>query len=689
MQSSYNFWLVVISFLVAALASYTALDLTGRIFTLASVRLRRAWRLGGAAALGVGIWSMHFIAMLAFSLPIPLGYDFATTAFSLGLAIGVSYLALVVTTQTRLTPLRLVAGGVLMGFGIAGMHYTGMAAMQMAPGIHYRPAWFAASLVIAIGASTAALWMARALSNDDERHVVHKRFGAALVMGVAISGMHYTGMAAAEFLPGAVCGAAKGVNAEWLATSVILFTFAILIVTLMLSRFDARTSFLIGSVSKLNGQIVRLATLDTLTGLPNRSTLTDRIEHAIHGARRQRSLFAILFMDLDGFKTINDSLGHSAGDEVLSAFAQRLLLCVRASDTVARLGGDEFVVLSENLDSREDAGTIAEGVLDRMRRGIWTDSQPLQVMPSIGIALYPHDGDSVDTLLKHADAAMYEAKRAGRSTYRFFEQSMNEAATRTLQIQSALHEALTAGHFSLHFQPKFHGSGDSLAGAEALIRLNHPQLGALAPLEFVPIAERSGQIVQIGYWVMRETCRQIRRWVAQGLPSMKVAINLSPRQLSQPSLVPTMLEIVKEEGVQCEQIMFEITESVAMQDAPKTIEMIREFQASGFEIAIDDFGTGYSSLAYLQRFRVKQLKIDRFFTNGLDEHGPEGSAIVSAIIALAHSLEMDVVAEGVETESQLDKLKSMMCDEMQGFLLGKPLSADDFGELLRERMMTA
>ncbi|MFM0156706.1 putative bifunctional diguanylate cyclase/phosphodiesterase [Paraburkholderia sediminicola] len=689
MQSSYNFWLVAISFVVAALASYTALDLTGRIFLLASARLRHAWRLGGAAALGVGIWSMHFVAMLAFSLPIPLGYDFATTAYSLGLAIGVSYLALVVTTHARLTPLRLVAGGVLMGLGIASMHYTGMAAMQMEPGIHYQPGWFASSLTIAIGASTTALWMARALSNDDDHHVVRKRFGAALVMAVAISGMHYAGMAAAGFPLGAVCGAARGVDAAWLATSVILFTFAILIVTLILSRFDARTSFLIGSVSKLSGQIVRLATLDTLTGLPNRSTLTDRIDRAIQSARRQRSLFAILFMDLDGFKTINDSLGHSAGDEVLSAFAQRLLLCVRASDTVARLGGDEFVVLSENLASREDAGTMAEDVLERMRQGVWTDSQPLQVMPSIGIALYPYDGDTVDTLLKHADAAMYEAKRAGRSTYRFFEQSMNEAATRALQIQRALHEALTAGHFSLHFQPKFHGNGDSLAGAEALIRLHHPHLGTLAPLEFIPLAERSGQIVQIGYWVLRETCQQIRRWVEQGLPSMKVAINLSPRQLSQPKLVATMLEIVKAEGVQCEQIMFEITETVAMQDAPKTIEMIREFQASGFEIAIDDFGTGYSSLAYLQRFRVKQLKIDRFFTNGLDEHGPEGSAIVSAIIALAHSLEMDVVAEGVETESQFDMLKSMMCDEMQGFLLGKPLTADDFGELLRERMVAA
>jgi EAL domain-containing protein (putative c-di-GMP-specific phosphodiesterase class I) len=208
----------------------------------------------------------------------------------------------------------------------------------------------------------------------------------------------------------------------------------------------------------------------------------------------------------------------------------------------------------------------------------------------------------------------------------------------------------------------------------------------LTPLEFIPIAERSGQILQIGYWVVRETCRQIRQWVADGLPSMKVAVNLSPRQLSQPNLVATILEIVRAEQVACDQIMFEITETVAMQDAPRTIEMIREFQANGFEIAIDDFGTGYSSLAYLQRFRVKQLKIDRFFTNGLDDHGPEGEAIVSAIIALAHSLDMDVVAEGVETASQLDKLKDMMCDEMQGFLLGRPLTADAFSALLKDRM---
>jgi diguanylate cyclase (GGDEF)-like protein len=655
---------------------------------MASARLRHLWLAGGAAAMGTGIWSMHFIGMLAFSLPIPLGYDFAITSYSLIIAMIVSYFALVQVARPTLSARRLVTGGLLMGFGIAGMHYTGMAAMQMQPGIHYRPGLFAASVAIAIAASMAALWIAHTLRDSRQHRVLIKRIGAACVMGIAITGMHYTGMAAADFLPGSVCGAARGVNAQWLATTIILFTFVILIVTLILSRFDAHTTFLAGSVSSLNNQIVRLATYDTLTDLPNRRTLNEHIERAIHASKQTRRGFAILFMDLDGFKTINDSLGHAFGDEVLKSFAQHLRQCVRNVDTVARLGGDEFVVLAENIGAPRDAERMAEAVLERMREGISTQSQMLQIMPSIGIALYPQDGSSVDELLKHADAAMYEAKRGGRSTYRFFEAHMNEAAMRTLKIQSALHEALGKGYFSLHFQPKFRGDSGAVAGAEALIRLNHPEIGVLPPMDFIPIAERSGQVVEIGYWVVRETCRQIRRWESAGLPSMKIAINLSPRQMAQPDLVAKILEIVHAEGVDCNQIMFEITETVAMQDAAKTTEMIREFQNSGFEISIDDFGTGYSSLAYLQRFRVKQLKIDRFFTSGLDADGHEGSAIVQAIIALAHSLEMDVVAEGVETASQLDKLKDLQCDEMQGFLLGKPLTADAFSELLQERMPT-
>jgi diguanylate cyclase (GGDEF)-like protein len=684
--STYNAWLVALSLIVASLASYTALDLAGRISLLRQAAHRQAWLLGGAAAMGVGIWSMHFIGMLAFSLPIPLGYDTVITGASLGIAILVSYFALYVITRKQLTLLRLLTGGVLMGFGIAGMHYTGMAAMRMQPGIDYDPVLFAASIVIAIVASIAALWIAHTLSDAAQSNVIAKRILAALVMGFAITGMHYTGMAAAHFASGAICGAARGINSQWLATTVTLFTFAILIVTLMLSRFDARTTFLQSSVSQLNGQVVRLATFDTLTDLPNRRTLGEHIERAIRTSQRNGHRFAILFMDLDGFKTINDSLGHSVGDDVLKAFAQRLLQCVRGIDTVARLGGDEFVVLLENIASPNEAERIAESVLDRMRKGAWMDGQRLHVTPSIGIALYPDDGESVDVLLKNADAAMYAAKRAGRATYRFFHVTMNDAATRTLQIQNALHDALGAGHFSLEFQPKFRCDNGELVGAEALIRLHHPEIGLLMPQEFISIAERSGQIVSIGYWVARETCRQIRHWEADGLPGIKVAINLSPRQLEQPDLVGQMLDIVRSERVSCDQLTFEITESVAMQDAPRTIDMIREFRRCGFEIAIDDFGTGYSSLAYLQQFQVKQLKIDRTFTHGLDGHGHNGSAIVSAIIALAHSLKMDVVAEGVETLSQLEQLQSMACDEMQGFLLGRPLAADAFGALVEERL---
>ncbi|MGG1944432.1 EAL domain-containing protein [Trinickia sp. NRRL B-1857] len=682
MHGTYNFWLVALSLVVATLASYTALDLSGRIFQLPTRRQRQAWLTGGAMAMGVGIWSMHFIGVLAFSLPIPLGYDFSITACSLLIAIAVSYFALRVITHSTLGTTRLACASVLMGLGIVGMHYTGDAAMRMQPAIVYDPTLVAASIVIAIVASGAALYMAHTLRAEDQRHVLSKRLAASLVMGLAITGMHYTANAAANFLPGAICGAADGVDLRWLGTTISIFTFAILIVTLMLSRFDARTASLVQSVSQLNSRIVYMAAFDSLTDLPNRRTLTEHIERAIELGKHGKNLFAILFMDLDGFKTINDSLGHTVGDQVLSAFARRLVDCVGTGDTVARLGGDEFVILMRHIGLPDDAQRVAQAVLERMRETIWVDDRPLQVAPSIGIALFPRDGDTVEALLKNADAAMYAAKRAGRGTCRFFESNMNEAANRTLLIQQALHEALDKGYFSLRFQPKFYGRDGTLAGAEALLRLNHPTLGQLSPAEFISIAERNGQIVPIGYWVVSEACRQIRRWEAAGLKTTKVAINLSPRQLAQPDLLATIQQIVQAERMGAERVMFEITETAAMHDVRRTAEMVHAFQKSGFEVAIDDFGTGYSSLAYLQRFRVRQLKIDRFFVDGLDAHDDEGAAIVSAIIELAHSLGMNVVAEGVETVSQREKLEALRCDELQGYLLGEPLEPDAFGALL-------
>jgi diguanylate cyclase (GGDEF)-like protein len=682
MHGTYNLWLVALSLVVATLASFTALDLSGRIATLPNHRQLHAWLAGGAGAMGVGIWSMHFIGVLAFTLPIPVGYDFWITTCSLLIAIGVSYFALRVIAQRALSPVRLACAAVLMGLGICGMHYTGDAAMRMEPPIQYDPLLVAASIVIAIAASGAALFIAQKLRAEHQQHIQHKRMAAALVMGLAITGMHYTAEAAANYLPGAICGAASDVDLRWLGTTISIFTFAILIVTLMLSRFDARTAALAQSVSQLNSRIVHMATFDSLTELPNRRTLTEHMERAIELGRHGTGLFAILFMDIDGFKTINDSLGHTVGDHVLKAFAQRLLDCVSAGDTVARLGGDEFVVLVRHVGLPEDGLRVAQKVLDRMRESIWVDARPLQVAPSIGIALFPRDGDTVETLLKNADAAMYAAKRAGRGTCRFFESDMNEAATRTLQIQQALHEALDKNYFSLRFQPKFYGRDGALAGAEALLRLNHPTLGLISPAEFISTAERSGEIVPIGYWVVREACRQIRRWQAAGLKSTKVAINLSPRQLAQADLLATIQEIVRAERVGPERIMFEITETAAMHDVRRMADTVHAFQMSGFEVAIDDFGTGYSSLAYLQRFRVRQLKIDRFFVDGLDANDDEGTAIVSAIIKLAHSLGMNVVAEGVETVSQREKLEALRCDQLQGYLLGEPLTPDAFGVLL-------
>ncbi len=684
MVSSYNPFLIALSLAVATLASYTALDLCGRISLVEEQRRRRIWLAGGALAMGVGIWSMHFIGMLAFSLPISLGYDVTITAASLAIAVCVSYFALLVAVREVLRLRRLIVGGVLMGFGIAGMHYTGMAALRMQPDISYQPLLFITSIAIAIGASIAALWIAHTLRDEDQGHVVIKRLAAAGVMGVAITGMHYTGMAAARFVTGSICLAASGIDTHWLATIVTLFTLALLTVALIVSRFDASTTSLLRAIARLDRQLVRLATLDPLTDLPNRKTFSEFVERAIANAKRGGGMFAVLFVDIDGFKTVNDSLGHSSGDEVLKTFAQRVQQCVRGSDTVARIGGDEFVILLENLHSAEEAEDIAQIVLDRMSESVVLDGMPLHVTPSLGIALFPSDGKNVETLLKNADAAMYVAKRAGRNTYRFFEATMNAAATRALHIQHVLHDALRSEAFSLQFQPKFRSVDGIVTGAEALLRLNDEKLGQLEPSEFIPIAERTGQIVEIGYWVVREACRQLCAWDCEGLMPIVMAVNLSLRQFRQADLVTTMCKIVADAGLTCDRIMLEITETTAMHEAEKTVEMIQRLRESGFEIAIDDFGTGYSSLAYLQQFRAKQLKIDRLFVEALDRGGPESYAIVSAIIALARSLNMEVVAEGVETSSQRDKLASLQCDELQGFLLGRPLEAAVFQRLLSQ-----
>ncbi len=690
MLGTYNLFLVALSLLVATLACYTTLDLAGRIRALDTAGMRRFfWLLGGAAAMGTGVWSMHFIGMLALRMPMEMGYDIRITALSLVIAILSSGFALHIVTSSKLSARRLIVGGVMMGLGIAAMHYTGMAAMRMPLAITYSPWLVVTSIGIAIAASWAALWIAFTLRDSTQQHVLLKRFGAALVMGAAIAGMHYTGMSAAIFRVCAGCQNTSSVNADWLAFVVTATTVFLLAVTLIVSvldtRLDDRTSQMNDSLEKANRQLLSLATEDTLTGIPNRNAFIEHAESTIARCRVSKRPFTIMFMDMDGFKTINDSLGHVSGDKLLQAFSRHLIRLVRRDDVVARLGGDEFVILLDGTGGRDAIERVARGVLGCMQDDFCIDGVPLRVTASIGIASYPKDGETVEALLRGADRAMYEAKHNGRNTYRFFEPTMSEAAARALQIYRDLGVALERDEISLVFQPKF-GMGRNLVGAEALIRWKHPEMGDIPPLEFIAVAEQTGQIMRISDWTIREVCRQVKQWDAAGLAPVKIAINLSPEQLRQPGFVEHVETLLAERGVGSERIMFEITETMAMQDAEIVAGVIDRFQGAGFDIAIDDFGTGYSSMAYLQQFRVKQLKIDRFFTSGLDSKGMEGAAIVLKIIELAHSLGMVVVAEGVETNSQFNKLKELACDEIQGYLMAKPLRPRDFEEFVRGQM---
>ncbi len=680
-NGAYNPLLVFLSLATASLASYTALELAGRISSLPNGRSRLPWLLGGAMVMGIGIWSMHFIGMLAFSLPIRLGYDFGITAISVLLASAASFLALTTVNRGHLSALRISVGGIAMGLGIAGMHYTGMAAMQMSPPIRYTAWIVAASIAIAIVASIAALWIAFTLRASEEQNIVPKRLAAALVMGLAITGMHYTGMRAANFETGSICLSVGKLDPDWLAMIVSVASLTVLIGTLIFLGWH--TSSLANSLRRANVTLQHLGTHDALTNLPNRVLLASSVQLAIDAFSRNGSTFAVLFLDLDGFKTINDSLGHAVGDELLKMCAYRLRENVRKDDVVARVGGDEFVIVLNGPIEPSDAEHIAACLVRVVCEEAIIHNVRLRVSTSIGIALFPRDGRSTEGLLHSADSAMYNAKQSGRNMYRFFEVAMHGNATRTLTLQRDLQQALEDGHLSIAFQPKFNMVEQSMTGAEALIRWIHPELGNIPPLEFIPIAERSGQIIQIGEWVIKEVCRCIALWKAEGLAPIQIAINLSPVQFNVPDLVERIDAIVRAAHVSPQSLMFEITETAAMQNAERTTETLHKFRASGFQMAIDDFGTGHSSLAYLRQFQVNQVKVDQSFTKELDLHELEGRALISAIVTLSHALHMNVVAEGVETEAQLVKLTALGCDQAQGFLLAKPLPAEAFQQFQR------
>ncbi|AJQ46738.1 putative bifunctional diguanylate cyclase/phosphodiesterase [Pseudomonas putida] len=679
LTGSYSSSLVLISLCVAILASYTALDLTGRIAT-AKGRAAYLWMGGGALAMGIGVWSMHFIGMLAFSLPIDLGYDLALTAFSLLIAVLSSGFALWLVSQPSLPCLQLGFGALIMGAGIACMHYTGMAAMRMLPGIDYDPTLFGASLLIAVGASAAALWIAFRLRRHTP-YVRQIRGLAAVVMGIAIVGMHYTGMAAANFPAGSFCGAlGDGLQGDGLVYLVLITTLAVLAVALLTSvldaRLEARTAELARSLTLANQELTQLALHDTLTDLPNRTLLADRIEQAIAKVAEQGGCFALMFIDLDGFKPVNDAFGHHIGDLLLKAVAARLRGHLHSQDTLARIGGDEFVLLVE-LQEPDDAMDVAVKQVNLVSRPFRVAEHDLQLSASLGIVLYPGNGQDQHELLRNADAAMYHAKSAGKNGYSFFDVSMNSNARQQLQLLQDLRQALEQGQFRLHYQPKFDAQACLPIGAEALLRWEHPQHGLLLPDRFIGLAEKTGLIIPIGEWVLDEACRQMRHWLDEGHEGWRMAVNLSAIQFCHAGLVESVARALQENGLPANCLTLEITETTAMHDADASLTVLQRLSDMGVDLSIDDFGTGYSSLMYLKRLPANELKIDRGFVRDLEQDSDD-AAIVSAIVALGQALGLRIVAEGVETDKQQDFLTRLGCDSLQGYLLGQPVPAEQF-----------
>ena len=514
LESSYNEVLVACSIIIAVLASYTALNMASRVSS-ASGRAAVLWLIGGSIAMGFGIWSMHFIGMLAFRLPIELGYDVPLSLLSLVIAIACSAFALYLVCQDTLPLRRLLSGGLLMGLGVASMHYIGMEALLMHPYIFYIPWLVVLSVVIAIVASTAALWLAFRLREETKR-ATFGRIGASLVMGCAITGMHYTGMAASKFPIDSFCGAANsGIDTKWLAVLVIIVSLAVFAIALIVSMLDVRTSKLSNSLDDANNELIKLALQDNLTRIPNRVLLGDRLEQAIHRAERNNGEFAILFLDLDGFKAINDMHGHHVGDSLLKDVASRLLDNKREGDTAARLGGDEFVLLLEP-SSPETAAVFAQRLIDAIEKPYEASNVPLHISTSVGIAIYPQDGETEHELMVNADAAMYHAKKQGRNGYCFFEHGMNANVHLQMQMQQNLRQAVGRNELVLHYQPKFVAPDGPMTGLEALLRWQSPDHGFLSPDRFLPLAESSGLIVPIGNWVIEEACRQMRVWYDQG-----------------------------------------------------------------------------------------------------------------------------------------------------------------------------
>ncbi|MGU9934252.1 putative bifunctional diguanylate cyclase/phosphodiesterase [Enterobacter asburiae] len=672
--------LIVISYLVAFIASFVALDSAGKI-PLSSRKAALFWRIAGGVTLGIGIWSMHFIGMLSMQMPMMMSYDLWLTLASLGVAVVASATALnIAVAGKKLSPFRLIFATAILSAGVVSMHYIGMAALMLDGSIIWDSRLVGLSVVIAVVASGTALWLAFRL-RDKHKGVFINRILAAFVMGAAICAMHYTGMSAAQFqemahtLPG-------GIGELGLSIWVSVTTLCLLGVMLIISLIDShrRTSRLTDNLHQLNRQLELQARFDALTGLANRHQMDLRMQDCLRSALLSKKPFAVIFLNVDHFKRVNDTWGHSVGDELLITVAQRITARLTREMTLARLGGDAFILLVPECDD-DRLNALVTALLEDVRRPLSVCGHTLSTTISAGVSLYPQDGETLHELKLKADAALHRVKEEGRNGWAIYRAEMSTAIPAKPGFLQELSQALERDQFELWYQPTWHAGEKTIHGFEALLRWRHPEQGVVLPNLFIPSLEQTGLIIPVGNWAIEAACRQLHFWTEQGFSQWTLSLNLSPIQFEQPDIFQIISSMLEKYSLSPSRLILEVTESTALKNLDRSIELLNAFNHAGIVVSIDDFGTGYSNLLMLSVLPAKELKIDRSFVTSMLEN-EKSYKLVETIISIARTMEMNVVAEGIETEEQQAVLTRLGCDYLQGYLFSRPLPAEQVPWLL-------
>ncbi|MBB2202266.1 bifunctional diguanylate cyclase/phosphodiesterase [Gluconacetobacter tumulisoli] len=648
----HNIWLVTGAGLLCCIGSWVTARLFCRTLDTSGLQ-KHGWQFLTALTGAVSIWCTHFIAMLGFNAGVPVSFSPVLTIASLLIAV-IGSTAGFVLAGSRRTGSMPALGGAIVGLSIAGMHYTGMMAYRV-QGIM---AWDMRYVLVSIALASAFSAVALDIATRPGRHACNFM---AVILALAIISLHFTGMTALRIAPAQIEGSFANLEALH-ALALAIIAVALVIVA------AGMTSYLIDDSTRMENleRLHRMAMSDTLTGLPNRASFNDRLDLEIELARGRRGKFALVGIDLNRFKVINDLRGHTTGDEVLRILARRFKGLLREGEFVARTGGDEFSALYR----MNDEGSISEflGRLERaLSKCIQLDGFEIPSDASLGVALWPDDASNKEALINNADLAMYRAKADPVQKVRFYEPAMDEVLRARRSLAADLRDALARDQLSVHYQVQASIATGQIHGYEALLRWNHPKLGPIPPTEFIPLAEENGLILPIGEWVLRTACREATLWS----PSYKIAVNVSAVQFMHVDLVQLVKSTLAETGLAPERLELELTESTIFTDRERALHMLHQIKELGVSVALDDFGTGYSSLDTLRSFPFDRIKIDRSFCDS-GEGSPQTFAIIRAVIALGKAFGIPVLAEGIETDDQLSRLTSEGCDEGQGYLLGRP-----------------